>query len=142
MHRLVWDLRYPPPDALRHDYPISAIYRNTPREPRGPIALPGPYTVKLTVDGRSYGQPLTLKMDPRVKAPAAALQQQFDLAQQVVEMMHETKQRNLARLNGELGRVREILEGADAAPTTQAAGAVVELKRRLMASSAEAHRAR
>ena len=142
MHRFVWDLRYPPPDALRHDYPISAIYRNTPLEPRGPIALPGPYTVKLTVDGPSYRQPLTLKMDPRVQTPAAVLQQQFDLAQQVVEMMHETKQRNLARLNGELGRVLEILEGADAAPTTQSAEAVAELKRRLMASSAGAPRAR
>jgi hypothetical protein len=71
MHRFVWDLRYTPPDALRHDYPMTAVYHNTPREPRGPIALPGEYTVKLTVDGKSFTQPLTLKMDPRVKTPPA-----------------------------------------------------------------------
>jgi hypothetical protein len=65
MHRFVWDLRYTPPDALRHDYPMTATYHDTPREPRGPIALPGEYTVKLTVDGKSLTQPLTVKMDPR-----------------------------------------------------------------------------
>ena len=35
MHRFVWDLHYPPPDALRQDYPISAIYEDTPRVPAG-----------------------------------------------------------------------------------------------------------
>jgi len=34
----------------------------------------------LTVNGKSYTQPLTLKMDPRVKTPMAGLQQQFTLS--------------------------------------------------------------
>ncbi|HEV2104430.1 MAG TPA: glycoside hydrolase, partial [Candidatus Eisenbacteria bacterium] len=34
-HRFVWDLRYAPPAALRHDYPIAAVFHDTPREPRG-----------------------------------------------------------------------------------------------------------
>ena len=38
-----------------------------------PWAPPGAYTVRLTVDGKSYTQPLTLRLDPRVKTPAAAL---------------------------------------------------------------------
>ncbi|MEO7145423.1 MAG: glycoside hydrolase, partial [Bryobacteraceae bacterium] len=67
LHRFVWDLHYTAPPALRHEYPIAAIYRNTPREPRGPIALPGSYTVKLTVNGKAYTAPLVVKMDPRVK---------------------------------------------------------------------------
>ncbi len=33
---------------------MTAVYHDTPREPRGVIALPGQYTVKLTVDGKSY----------------------------------------------------------------------------------------
>ena len=82
MHRFVWDLRHTPPDALRHDYPMTATYHDTPREPRGPIALPGEYTVRLTVDGKSFMQPLTVKMDPRVKTPPAGLKQQFDLSVQ------------------------------------------------------------
>ncbi|HLL81860.1 MAG TPA: hypothetical protein VK420_04375, partial [Longimicrobium sp.] len=75
MHRFVWDLHYPPVKTAESDYPISGIYKDTPREPRGPWALPGRYTVRLTVDGKAFSQPLTLVMDPRVKTPPAALAQ-------------------------------------------------------------------
>ena len=54
MHRFAWDLRYERPAGVRQGYPISAIDRYTPAEPRGPIALPGDYTVRLTVDGRTH----------------------------------------------------------------------------------------
>jgi photosystem II stability/assembly factor-like uncharacterized protein len=87
MHRFVWDLHYPPPDALRHEIPISAIWHDTPRYPLGAVALPGQYTVKLTVDGKSYTQPLAIKMDPRVKTPPAGLQLQFRLATKLTSMM-------------------------------------------------------
>ena len=39
MHRFVWDLHFPPPDSLGHDYPISAIYQDTPKHPLGAIAV-------------------------------------------------------------------------------------------------------
>jgi hypothetical protein len=81
MHRFVWDLRYPAPAVLEHEYPISAIYRDTPREPLGPLVLPGSYQVRLTAGGKSYTQPLTVQMDPRVKTGPAALGSQLTLAQ-------------------------------------------------------------
>ena len=40
---------------------------------------PGAYTVKLTVNGKSYTQPITVKQDPRVKTPALAMQQLYTL---------------------------------------------------------------
>jgi photosystem II stability/assembly factor-like uncharacterized protein len=80
MHRCVWDLRYPPPVGTRPQYPIAAVYRNTPREPLGPWAMPGEYTVKLTVGSRTYQQPLTLKMDPRVKTSAEGLAKQSEIS--------------------------------------------------------------
>jgi photosystem II stability/assembly factor-like uncharacterized protein len=131
MHRFVWDLRYTPPEALRHDYPMTAVHHDTPREPRGPIALPGEYSVKLTVNGKSFTQPLTVKMDPRVKTPPAGLKQQFDLAKKVVEMMSRTKSADKARLNGELSRLLEAIEGADAPPTPVMVVAVGELQQRV-----------
>ncbi len=67
MHRFVWDLRYSFVDSGRRSR----------RAPAGPWALPGKYTVKLTVDGKSMSQPLEVKMDPRVKTPAAELERQF-----------------------------------------------------------------
>jgi photosystem II stability/assembly factor-like uncharacterized protein len=79
MHRWIWDLHYAAPTATRHDYPISAVPHRTPRYPLGPHALPGTYTMKLTVDGHSYSARLAVKMDPRVKTSTAGLQQMFNL---------------------------------------------------------------
>jgi hypothetical protein len=45
----------------------------------GPTALPGEYTIKLTANGRALAAPLTVKLDPRVKATPLALQQKFAL---------------------------------------------------------------
>ena len=83
MNRYVWDLRYVAPEAIRHTYPISALYERTHAEPQGPLVVPGTYEVRLTVEGKTYKQPLTVKMDPRVKVSEAALQQQLDFAQKV-----------------------------------------------------------
>ncbi len=38
LNRFVWDLRYASPPVVRHEYPISALYENTPAEPAGAIA--------------------------------------------------------------------------------------------------------
>jgi hypothetical protein len=82
-HRFVWDVHYAPPAGTSSQpgqYPISATPGDTPREPRGPWAAPGQYTVRLTAGGKSYTAPLTIKMDPRVKTPAAALAQAHAMA--------------------------------------------------------------
>jgi photosystem II stability/assembly factor-like uncharacterized protein len=88
MHRFIWDLHYPPPESVEHEYPISAIYRDTPRYPVGPAVLPGRCAVKLTVEGKSYSQPLTISMDPRVKTPIEGLRQQFELESDIVKSMN------------------------------------------------------
>ncbi len=56
MNRFSWDLRYPGPWTA-----------NTPQGgPFGPLAAPGTYQVKLTVDGVTKTQPLAVKIDPRM----------------------------------------------------------------------------
>jgi hypothetical protein len=89
MHRFIWDLHYPPPDTLEREYPISAIYRDTPLYPLGASVLPGTYTVKLTVAGQTYTQPLNIKMDPRVRASPDDLKAQFEMEMKIVEEMHQ-----------------------------------------------------
>jgi photosystem II stability/assembly factor-like uncharacterized protein len=89
MHRFTWDLRHPQPAVASFSHPISAIYQNTPREPRGPWVAPGTYTVRLTVAGRRYTQPLTVRMDPRVKTPPAGLAQQFTLSMGLYQALKE-----------------------------------------------------
>jgi photosystem II stability/assembly factor-like uncharacterized protein len=79
-HRFLWDMHYPDVPGVEAQYPIAAIPHNTAPQPSGPWALPGQYTVVLTANGKSYSQPLTIKMDPRVKTSLAGLQQQFKLS--------------------------------------------------------------
>jgi len=79
LHRGIWDLRYPPPVAASHEYPIAAVPHNTPRYPLGPLVVPGNYTVRLTANGSSVSAPLTVKTDPRVKISQAGLQSKFEL---------------------------------------------------------------
>ena len=188
-HRFIWDLRYAPPDSLDHEYPISAIYRNTPRTPLGALALPGRYLVRLTVDGESYSQPLVVIMDPRIQTTGAGLLRQFATSRSVSDMMNESYgmlaqarglqkavteaaqrpatsedlkasltraaetlgtligsggrrrsasgQPGLGALNGQLAQVFEILQGSDAAPTTQALSATNHLNVSLRAKRLE-----
>jgi photosystem II stability/assembly factor-like uncharacterized protein len=89
MHRFLWDLHFPPPDSLHRDYPISAIYRDTPRYPLGASVLPGEYTVKLTVAGKSHTRSLTVRMDPRVKSSWEDLRRQFDLESNITAALRE-----------------------------------------------------
>ncbi len=122
MHRFVWDLRYPTPRGVRRGYPISAIPGRTRPEPRGPLALPGTYSVRLTVDGRMHSAPLTVKMDPRVKTSAAGLRQQFDLSMRLSRALtalapRRTEDPALDRLGSDLERLYRQLQQSDAMPT-------------------------
>jgi len=89
LHRFVWDLHYEPPRSIDHEYPISAVYRNTPREPRGALVLPGQYTVKLAAGGQSASQSLTVIMDSRVKTPESGLQKQLTVSLKLAHMIDE-----------------------------------------------------
>jgi photosystem II stability/assembly factor-like uncharacterized protein len=85
MHRFVWDLRYSPPKGARASFRGSSA----------PRALPGNYIVKLTANGKSSTQPLTIKMDPRVKSSQGELVRQFELS---------------SRLAGRLGEVSAAMQ--------------------------------
>jgi hypothetical protein len=78
-NRVNWDLRYDPPPAFTHSFEINANPGLTPPSPEGPLAVPGVYTLKLTVDGKSYTQRVTVKNDPRSPAKIADLRAQLDL---------------------------------------------------------------
>ena len=76
LNRAVWDLRYDAPPVFAHTFAFNGNPGTTPAIPEGPLALPGVYTVRLTVDGKSYRQPLTVHPDPRTHvAPATSAAQ-------------------------------------------------------------------
>jgi hypothetical protein len=85
MNRFAWDLRYDDPVQIP-----GAFYSG--EGPRGPLALPGDYQVKLTVGGKSQTAPLHLAIDPRTKGADAALQKQFTLSMQVNDRISQLHQ--------------------------------------------------
>src|SRR6266705_719184 len=85
MNRFAWDLRYDDPIQIP-----GAFYPGN--GPKGPLALPGDYQVKLTLSGKSQTAPLHLSIDPRTKGAEPALQKQFDLSKRVNDRISELHQ--------------------------------------------------
>ena len=78
MHRFAWDMRWQPvvPPDVNAEGDVGgdgAVPYRSVHGPYAPWAAPGRYTVRLVVDGTSYAQPLVLRLDPRVRTPAAGL---------------------------------------------------------------------
>ncbi len=113
MHRFVWDLHYPPPEAAERSYPLAAVYHDTPALPQGPWVLPGEYVVKLTAGGRTYEQRLVVKMDPRVKTSPEGLRRQFAVARACWEGARKarTMLTEVRALRAELRGLRERAAG-------------------------------
>jgi photosystem II stability/assembly factor-like uncharacterized protein len=105
LNRFVWNMQWRYPDTLAYSFrglpldyieysmPDHAIGENTPiNQPPGPLVMPGRYEVVLTVDGRTYRQPLVVTLDPRVKISLEDLQAQIDLARSVDAWMNSSFQ--------------------------------------------------
>jgi len=121
LNRFVWNLQWPHPDALAFSFrgaplnyieytlPDHAVFGNTPiNQPPGPFVVPGQYEVVLTIDGKTYRQPLTVTLDPRVHVSQSDLEAQTDLARQMDEWMNITFQsyNDIARLRARLNELK------------------------------------
>jgi photosystem II stability/assembly factor-like uncharacterized protein len=110
-NRFVWDMRYPP----FTEFPGMILWfaRTT-----APMAVPGQYQVRLTVDGQTQTQTAEIRVDPRVRnVTLADLQARFDLAMQI---RNRTSEANEAVI-----RIRDMKSQIDeriaAAPQQQGA---------------------
>jgi len=122
MHRFMWDLHYAPIPGGQANYPIAATFMNTAPTINSPWVAAGQYTVKLTVNGKSYTQPLTVKMDPRVKTTAEGLAQQFTLSKALYDgsLQAQSALRDLRELRTQLRTVRERAGSGPVAEAVQA----------------------
>jgi photosystem II stability/assembly factor-like uncharacterized protein len=115
MHRFLWDMRYQPLEVAggrgRGGLPIAATPFDTAPVPNSIWAPAGHYTVRLSVDGTKLEQPLTLRLDPRVKTPAAGLAKLAELSLALYDGILES-QRALQELRGLRGRVRTMRDEA------------------------------
>jgi len=157
MNRFVWNLRYSSPAALRPEFTIAALPGATPALPQGPQVVPGTYTVKLTVNGQSSTQPLTVKMDPRVTASMEDLTRLFDLERKIAQAIDDDAQaigklrgskgsgqsataveRALVRLNEGLADLLSGVDTGDVVPTAAASQAFADFRKELDQRIAEA----
>src|SRR6185437_16496930 len=72
MHRFSWDMHYDPLPGVAAGGrggggANGAVPHRTYTSVNSPWAAPGAYSLRLTANGQSVTQPITLKMDPRVK---------------------------------------------------------------------------
>ncbi|HET9086903.1 MAG TPA: glycoside hydrolase, partial [Acidobacteriaceae bacterium] len=104
-HRFLWDMHLQPIAGLTPQYSMAAVPHDTGIAPSGPWAIPGTYTVALIAAGKSYTQPLVLKMDPRVKTPGSGLMQQFQLSEMLYKDLQQLipAARNATKMLSEQG---------------------------------------
>jgi photosystem II stability/assembly factor-like uncharacterized protein len=118
MNRFAWDLHYDDPIQTPGAFYAGEV-------PRGPLARPGNYQVKLAVAGKTQTAPLHLAIDPRIKDAEAALPQQFELSSKVASRIGELHQaineirdvktqiQSLHKRFGEEERLKPALTAAD-----------------------------
>jgi photosystem II stability/assembly factor-like uncharacterized protein len=150
MHRFTWDVHYQPlpGEGGREELPIAAVPYDTAPAPSTPWVAPGQYTVKLTANGQTHAEPLTVKQDPRVKTPALAMQQVYLLsramyfeaaalhaaADEAKRLTKDTDARALAEAARQLAGVMNILQAADVPATAVQLKAITEARRHAAAA--------
>jgi hypothetical protein len=85
LNRFAWNLDYPGAKTFEG----MVLWGATTN---GPMALPGTYQVKLTVDGDTQTQPLVIKKHPLRNTSDADLEEQFNLAIAIRDKVSEANQ--------------------------------------------------
>jgi photosystem II stability/assembly factor-like uncharacterized protein len=128
LNRLVWDMHYQGasrvPDYYLYEYKDGAM---------GPLALPGKYQVRVTVNGKTETAPFEVELDPRVKVANEDLQKQFDLLLQIRD--------ELSRVYDTVNQIQDVRLQVDglkkrlpeSVSTKAVAGAAADLEQKLLA---------
>ncbi len=132
MHRLAWDLGW---TSGQESSDVGEY--GSPRPPR---AVPGTYEVRLTVDGKTWTQPLTIVMDPRSTATPAQLDRQLTLALQVYAEAQQAR-KTMAQINSVQKQLSDLGPKLAGKPDLQAITnkATAELTQLMTGNGANSH---
>jgi hypothetical protein len=125
LNRFVWDLRYEGASRV----PRSPLWGGNTD---GPVAIPGNYQVRLTVQGKTYTAPLEIKPDPRLLAHVTQqdLEQQLDLLLKIrgsVTQAHDTINQ-IRDIRAQITALNKRLEGQPQAKAVAEAGKQLDKK--------------
>jgi photosystem II stability/assembly factor-like uncharacterized protein len=130
LNRVTWDLNSHPIVS----FPGMILWGATQN---GPLVLPGTYQVRLTVDGKSYTQPLVIKKHPLRNVSDEDLRAQWEMATRIRDKVNEA--------NNAVIRIRrikaDVAERAKGAPK-EVQTAADELTKQLSAVEEEIYQVR
>ncbi|MEW6213220.1 MAG: hypothetical protein AB1631_33295, partial [Acidobacteriota bacterium] len=85
LNRVAWDLTYDPPKERRPSTDQGDSFFGGGS--RGPQALPGTYTVKLTLGDKTIEKRVEVRLDPTLRVDVAELRAVFDLSSRLRDMI-------------------------------------------------------
>ncbi len=116
VNEVVWDWRLDAP--YEPEGPQGPVGFGQPGTPDGPIALPGVYTVSMTVGGQTYSSTVEIQADPRrpmTHADRMARQETLMSVHRLAPSIYEAG-RAVSALEEQLDAAEELIEAADEAP--------------------------
>lgn len=119
LNRFAWDMRHD--GAVQ--VPKHAMWNASTL---GPVAVPGNYAARLTVNGKTYNQPIEIVANPTIQVTPEQLKKQFDLAMSVNEQLNAVQSAvlEIRDLHTKLAALRQTAASRpDAARVNEAANA-------------------
>ncbi|HEY6110390.1 MAG TPA: glycosyl hydrolase, partial [Gemmatimonadales bacterium] len=123
LNRFVWDLRYPG----AHRFRGMVLWAG---DTRGPVAVPGTYTVRLAAGTWNASRTFQVREDPRVTVPLADLQRQFDFLLRIRD--------RVSAANDAVKQIRDLVQQVEGV-TTRVKGQAGAAPIRTQADSLKAH---
>ncbi|MGH7507425.1 MAG: hypothetical protein ACRELX_17355, partial [Longimicrobiales bacterium] len=123
LHEMVWDLRPDPPYEPEREHQEEGEGGGRGGPPRGPLVLPGTYTVRIEAGAASAAMPVEVRVDPRITIAAADLRARQDALLELHALAKPLHEADLAatRADERIGAIRELLETSqDSALKTEA----------------------
>jgi hypothetical protein len=132
INRAAWDLSYEAAKPRRAATDEGGSFFGAPR---GPKALPGSYTVRLTLGDQKIEKRVEVRMDPLVKVDAADLRALFDLSMKLREMISAVNQslRALDSLKDQLQQMEKTARDRMPDSSTEASKTIGEYVKQIEA---------
>ena len=123
VNRFIWDLHYSEATAV----PGAILWGGNMQ---GPLVVPGTYTAKLTIEGKTYTQSFEVKLDPRVTTSQADLEKQLDLAQKAHQRLDEMDKaiNQMRAVHAQVEELTRRLDGDPRAREIREAGRQLDAK--------------
>jgi len=115
LNRVAWNLRLGGPEVRR---PPTEEQLAFGFGARGPQVLPGTYTVKLTVNDKTFEERVEVKLDPTVNVPVADLKESLDMQVKLRDMQTNinTSLRFLDSVKEQLKQAQTTMKGLQKEP--------------------------